>query len=115
MFRTCVLGCALACATALSVGCGKDAKPTSKEESVKVHKAVLTGLDKSVDDLKAKAEKAAGEEKTKLDAKWKAAGEKRDAAKKKLDELEKAAADKWEAVEKDLKTALADAATAVKE
>jgi len=54
-------------------------------------------------------------EKAKLEAKWKEAAAKREAAKKKLEELEKAAADKWDAVEKELKTAFEDVTKAVKE
>lgn len=115
MFRTCAIGCALTAALCLTVGCGKDAKPTNKDEALKAYKTQLTGFDKQVDELKAKADKAEGEAKTKLDAKWKEASAKRDAAKKKLEELEKAAGDKWETAEKDAKVAIEAAANAVKE
>lgn len=115
MLRTCVLGCALMGALCLTVGCGKEAKPTNKDEALKTYKVQLTAFDKQVDELKAKAEKAAGEEKAKLEAKWKESAAKRDAAKKKLEELEKVAADKWDAVEKEAKAAFEAASAAVKE
>src|SRR4051794_4341818 len=104
MLRTCVICCALAGVVGLTVGCNntKDTKPApaKKDEAVTAYKTQLGVLDKQVDDLKAKAEKAAGDDKVKLDAKLKDAAAKRDVAKKKLDELEKAAADKWEGVNK---------------
>src|SRR5262245_48845126 len=124
MLRTCVLCCALVGAVGLAIGCNnatkdtKDTKPTptvNKEETVKSYKTQLGTFDKQVDDLKAKSEKATGEEKTKLEAKLKDATAKRDAAKKKLEELEKAAADKWDATEKDVKAAFEEAAKAMKE
>ncbi len=118
MLRTCVICCAMAGAVGLTIGCtgSKDTKPSvSKDDSLKSYKTQLAGFDKQVDDLKAKADKATGEEKTKLEAKWKESAAKRDAAKKKLEELEKAAADKWDAVEKEAKTAFEDATKAVKE
>jgi hypothetical protein len=118
MFRTCVICCALAGVLGLTVGCTgtKDTKPTaSHDESVKSYKTQLGGFDTKVDELKAKADKATGEKKTELEAKWKDSAAKRDAAKKKLEELEKAAADKWDAVEKDAKHAFEEASKAVKE
>jgi hypothetical protein len=118
MLRTCVFGCALAAAVGLVIGCNnaKDTRPAAgKDESLKSYETQLSGFDKQVDELKAKAEKATGEEKTKLEAKWKEAVAKRDAAKKKLEELKKAAADKWDAVEKEAKTAFEEATKAVKE
>ncbi|QJW95431.1 sll1863 family stress response protein [Frigoriglobus tundricola] len=118
MLRTCVLCCALAGVTGLTVGCtgSKDTKPTtSKDESVKTYKTQLSAFDKHVDELKAKAEKATGEEKTKLEAKWKESAAKRDAAKRKLEDLEKAAEDKWDAVNKEAATAFDDVKKAVKE
>src|SRR5947207_2071462 len=118
MLRTCVICCALAGAVGLTVGCSnnpKDTKTTAKEESLKGYKTQLATLDKQVDDLKAKADKATGAEKVALEAKLKDATAKRDAAKKKLEELEKAAPEKWEATEKETKAAFDDAAKAVKE
>ena len=126
MLRTCVLCCALVGAIGLTIGCNntkdtntKDAKDTKpdakKDESLKSYKTQLGTFDKQVDELKAKADKATGEEKTKLEAKLKDATAKRDAAKKKLEELEKVATDKWEAAEKDVKSAFEDATKALKE
>lgn len=119
MFRTCVLCCALAGVVGLTIGCGgpsKDTKTTAKhEESIKSYKTQLTAFDKQVDELKAKTDKAVGEDKTKLEAKLKDATAKRDAAKKKVEELEKAAADKWDAVNKEVEAALEDVKKAVKE
>lgn len=125
MLRTCVICCAFVGAVGLVVGCNsskdkdtaKDTKPTptKKDEALAAFKADLGKLDKQVDELKARAEKATGEEKVKLDAKLKDAGAKRDAAKKKLDELEKAAADKWDAVSKEAESAFDDLKKAVKE
>ena len=115
--RTCVICCALAGAVGLTIGCSNNPKDTkaTKEDSLKGYKTQLAALDKQVDDLKAKADKATGEEKTKLEAKHKDATAKRDAAKKKLEELEKVAPEKWEAAEKDTKVAFDDAAKAAKE
>jgi hypothetical protein len=117
MFRTCVISCALVAAVGLTIGCTgtKDTKPAGKDEALKTYKTQLSGFDKQVDDLKAKADKATGDEKGKLEAKWKDAAAKREVAKKKLEELEKAAADKWDAAEKEAKTAFEDVTKAVKE
>ncbi len=118
MLRTCMICCAMA-VVGLAVGCNmsKDTKPTptKKDEAVTAYKARLSELDRQVDDLKAKAEKATGEEKTKLEAKWKESAGKRDAAKKKLEELEKVAADKWDAANKEAETAFDEVKKAVKE
>jgi hypothetical protein len=119
MFRTCVLGCALFGLVGLSIGCNntKDTKPTpaTHEDAIKSYKTQLGGFDVQVDELKVKADKATGEEKTKLEAKLKDAAAKRDAAKKKLEELEKAAADKWDAINKEAAAAFDDAKKVVKE
>lgn len=118
MLRTCVICCALAGVVGLAVGCNntKDTKPvTKKDEAVAAYKTQLGVLDKQVDELKAKADKATGAEKAALEAKWKESAAKRDAAKKKLEELEKAAADKWEAASKEAETAFDDVKKAVKE
>ena len=118
MLRTGVICCALAGVVGLTIGCSnsKDTKPTvNKEESLKNYKTQLAGFDKQVDDLKAKTDKATGEEKTKLEAKLKDATAKRDAAKKKLEELEKAAAEKWDATNKEVEAAFDDVKKAVKE
>lgn len=118
MLRTCVLCCALLGAVGLTIGCNgaKDTKTDAKkDESLKGYKTQLGSFDKQVDELKAKAEKATGEEKTKLEAKLKDAAAKRDAAKKKLEELEKAAADKWDAINKEAEAAFEEVKKAVKE
>ncbi len=119
MLRTCVICCALGGIVSLTVGCNlsKDTKPvpTKKDEAVTAYKSQLGVLEKQVDDLKTKADKATGDDKTKLDAKLKDAIANRGAAKKKLEELEKATADKWEAVNKEANAALDDLKKAVKE
>ena len=117
MLRTCVVCCALAGVVGLTGGCtnSKDTKPAAvkKDEAVTAYKARLGEMDKQVDDLKAKADKATGEEKTKLEAKWKESAGKRDAAKKKLEELEKVAADKWDAANKEAEAAFDEVKKAV--
>lgn len=101
-----VLGCALAAALALAVGCYNSTKPDAKHDAaLKGYEKALADLDKEVEELKATAEKATGEEKSAKEAFWKAAAEKRDAAKKKLEELKKVAAEKWDAAEKETKEA----------
>jgi archaellum component FlaC len=64
-------------------------------------KAKLDELDKKIEDLKAKAEKASGEEKIKLEQKWKDSAGKRAELAKKYEELKSAAADKWQDVKKE--------------
>src|SRR5688572_15106319 len=118
MVRTCVLGCALAGVLGMAVGCDKSKNtPTTpvvkKDEAVAAYKAKLVDLDKQVADLKAKAEKATGEENAKLAAKHKEAADKVAAAKKKLEELEKAATDKWDAANKETEAAFEEAKKAV--
>jgi hypothetical protein len=118
MLRTCVLGCALMAVLGLTIGCSnsnKDTKPaaTKKDEAVTASKARLGEVDTQLTDLKAKMDKATGDEKTRLETKYKDAAAKRDAAKKKVEELDKAAADKWEAVNKEVESALEDAKKAV--
>jgi hypothetical protein len=119
MLRTCVLCCALAGVVGLTVGCNntKDTKPEvkKKDEAVTAYKARLGDLDRQIADLKARAEKATGDDKGKLEAKLKEASAKREAALKKLDELEKAAADKWEAINKEADAAFEEVKKAVKE
>jgi uncharacterized protein HemX len=104
MLRTCVLYCAMAGVLGLAVGCSffsdtKDTKSSlsQRDEAVKTMKAKLEEMDKKIDELKAKAEKATGEEKTKLEAKWKESAGKREEFAKKYEQLKAAAADKWEA------------------
>lgn len=105
MLRTCVLSCALAGVVALAIGCVKstDTKPTTtkKDEAVSALKVKMEELDKKAADLKERAEKATGDEKMKLEAKWKESTAKQQIMTKKLDELKAAAADKWEAVKKE--------------
>ncbi len=83
----------------LAVGCqlGSQSNPPkgSQQEAVADYKAKLDGLDKKLADLKAKAEKATGDEKTKLDGKVTAATAKREAFVKKYEAMKSAAADKW--------------------
>ena len=116
MFRTFAVFCALSGAVALTIGCTGPSNTTQKKgEAVVTYKAELGQLDKQVTELKEMAEKAAGEEKVKLESRLKDLSAKRDAAKKKLEELEKAAAEKWEAVNKEAKAAFEEATRAAKE
>jgi hypothetical protein len=105
MLRTCVLYCAMAGVIGLAVGCefSKDSKDSKlplaqRDDAAKAMKVKLDEMDKKIDELKARTEKATGEEKTKLEAKWKDSAAKREAFAKKYEELKSAAADKWEAV-----------------
>ena len=107
MLRICVLGCAMAVSLALVVGCTSSSdtgngKPVitqaQKDEAVRAINDKLAAIDKKLEELKTRAEKATGEEKAKLEAKWQESAGKREALKKKYDELKSAAADKWEVI-----------------
>jgi len=113
MLRTGVLCCAVAGVLALAVGCNLTTDTKKRDEAAAAVKSKLDEMDKKIAELKEKAEKATGEEKVKLEAKWKESAGKREAAKKKLDELAAAAADKWEAVKKDADHALDELKNAV--
>src|SRR5882724_3800714 len=86
-----------------SLGCGSsvptpgtpnaDEGVTNHKARVAAYRARLSDFDKKLDDLKAKSEKATGDDKTKLQAKQKDAVANRDAAKKKIDEFEQIGAD----------------------
>ena len=116
MLRTGVLCCAMAGVLGLAVGCSDvDAKIKSRDEAATTMKTTLDDLDKKVEELKQKADKATGDEKAKLEAKWKESATKRDAAKKKLEELKAAAADKWEAVKKDAEAVFNEAKKTVEQ
>ncbi len=119
MLRTCVLCCAMLGVLGLVVGCKNSTEPTKpavkKEDAIKGYNSQLVDFDKQIAELKTKAEKATGDEKTKLEAKLKTATEKRDAAKKKLEELEKAATDKVEAINKEVQSAFDELKKAVSE
>jgi hypothetical protein len=105
MLRSRILCCATAGLLAFAAGCqsSTETKPpssstekegvTNHKARVAAHRARLGELEKKLDDQKAMVEKATGEEKSKLEAKWKESVAKRDAAKKKIDELETAGAD----------------------
>src|SRR5262245_37066280 len=99
MLRTCVLCCAMAGVVGLTVGCNLFSSGSGsikdRDEAVKTLKVKLDEMDKQLAGLKEKADKAAGEEKAKLEAKWKESSGKREAFAKKLEELKTAAADKW--------------------
>ena len=71
MLRTSVLCCALAGILTLGVGC--DSLTKSRDEAVTSMQTDLEKLDKKIAELKEKAEKAAGDEKGRLEAKWKEA------------------------------------------
>ena len=111
MLRACVLCCAVAASAVLVVGCDKpttvEVKIPARDDLVKDWNDKMKDLDKKVADLKEKAAKATGDEKVKLDAKVKEAGEKRDAFAKKFEEMKKAGADKWESFKKDAQSTFA--------
>jgi len=116
MLRTCVLCCAVAGSLGLAAGCNlrtQDNPATQRDQAITTYKVQLGDLDKKIDELKAKIEKATAEEKPKLEAKLKEAGVKRDACMKKLDEWKAAAAEKLDAAKKDAEAALADLKKAV--
>jgi predicted nuclease with TOPRIM domain len=115
MLRTGVLCCALAGVLGLAVGCNFSAEKAIKprDEAAATLKTTFDDLDKKVTELKEKMEKATGDEKARLEAKWKESSGKRDAAKKKLEELKTAAADKWEAVKKQADAAFGEFKKAV--
>lgn len=104
MNKVLVLGCALAGALALTVGCNNTTKPNTKhDEALKAYDKSLADLDKQIDDLKAQVAKATGDEKTRLEKMYAASAPYREAAAKKLAELKKAAADKWDALDSETK------------
>ena len=111
MLRTGVLCCAMAGLLGLAVGCDNLTK--SQNDAVTTMQSDLEKLDKKLADLKERADKAAGDEKPKLEAKWKEAGAKREAAKKKHDELRTAPADKFDAVKKEADAAVGEYRKAV--
>jgi hypothetical protein len=121
MTRACVLCCAAAGVLGLAVGCNSwtESKPDPKtttvhrDEAVAGYKTKLDDLDKQLAALKDKADKAAGDEKPKLEAKHKEAVAKRDAFVKKSDELKAAPADKVDAAKKAGDAALAELKKAV--
>lgn len=118
MLRTCVLCCAAAGLLGLTVGCEVKTTPSSvtiktQDDAVKAGEARLKELDASAEQLKAKLDKATGDEKVKLEAKWKESADKRAAAAKKLQELKAAAKDKWETVNKEAHQAFDDMKKAV--
>jgi hypothetical protein len=110
MLRTSVLCCAVAGIVCLTVGCNlwSDSKEAagSRDQMVAGYKTKLDEMDRKLADLKDRSEKAAGEEKPKLEAKLKEATAKRDAFKKEYEELKAAPADKVEAEKKETQTAL---------
>jgi hypothetical protein len=104
MLRSSMLCCAMAGVIGPVLGCNssKEPKPSSQteKEGVTQHKARVAALrarlgelDQKLDDLKARTDKATGEEKTKLEVKWKESVAKHDAAKKKIDQMETVGAD----------------------
>src|SRR5687768_7209833 len=105
MLRTCVLCCAAAGFVGLAVGCNGSGstKATSvqRDEAVTGLKARLDEADNKATALKEKADKAAADDKGKLEGKVKDAAAKRRDAVKKVDDLKQAAGDKWEAAKKD--------------
>ena len=110
MLRTSVLCCAMAGILSLAVGCdffgSRGMKP--RDDAVAAMKTEIDKLDKKVAELKEKADKATGDEKGRLEARWKESSAKREAVGKKLEELKTAAIDKWEAAKKDADAALGE-------
>jgi len=99
----------------LAVGCNFSAEKAVKprDEAAAALKTTFDDLDKKVVELKEKMDKATGDEKAKLEAKWKESSSKRDAAKKKLDELKTATAENWEAVKKQADAAFGELRKAI--
>jgi hypothetical protein len=64
-------------------------------------KAKLDEIDLKLSELKSRAEKATGEEKVKLEEKWKKSSGDREALAKKYEQLKTAAAEKWDAAKKE--------------
>jgi chromosome segregation ATPase len=110
MLRTAVLCCALGSVLGLTVGCNWSSSGTgalkTREEAVATFKSELDKLDKKIAELKDKAEKASGDDKSKLEARWKEIVKKREAVGKKLDEVSVAAIEKWEALKKEADNAI---------
>jgi len=98
MLRTSVLCCAMAGLFGLTVGCNPTAERAIKmrDDAVASLKPTFDGLEKKFGELKEKADKATGDEKARLETKWKESSDKRQLAKMKLDELKTATTDKWE-------------------
>jgi hypothetical protein len=117
MLRTYVLCCAVAGTLGLAIGCNRlqDSKPANapRDEVVSAYKTQLTDFDHKIADLKAKVDKAAGDDKPKLEAKLKEATAKRDAFAKKFEEYKSAATEKLEAAKKDAEAALGELKKAV--
>ena len=117
MLRTSVLCCAMAGVLGLAVGCNftTDKALKSRDDAAAALKTTLDELDRKIAELKEKADKATGEEKARLEARWKESSGKRDVAKKKVDELKTAPAGNWEAIKKEADTAVSDTRKAMGE
>ncbi|WP_439625254.1 hypothetical protein [Gemmata sp.] len=120
MLRACVLCCAVGGVAALAVGCNPnsptsgtratnpDSAATERDKATRKLEIELNNLDKKAADLKDRAARATGEEKAKLEAKWKELEPKRAEAAKKLGDLKAAAADKWDAAKNDVEHAFGE-------
>ena len=78
MLRTCLFSCAAVGLLGFAVGCKAETTPSSitiskQEDAVKDAEKMLKEFDARAADLKAKIDKATGEEKAKLEVKWKEA------------------------------------------
>ena len=116
MLRTGVLCCALAGVVCLTVGCNSWSdyrENTNRDEVVASYKTKLAEMDKKIADLKDRTDKAAGEEKPKLEAKLKEANAKREAFVKEYEELKAAPADKLDTSKKDADAAFEELQKAV--
>lgn len=110
MLRICLTIGAAVGLLGLAVGCKVESTPNSitfstREDAIKDADKTLKELDAKAAELKLKLDKAAGEEKSKLEAKWKESEGKRAQAAKKVEELKQAADEKWKAVHKETQQA----------
>lgn len=99
MLRTCAFFCALA---GFGTICGCNSPPNgnppanTRDETMREMKTKLDELDRHIDDLKHKAEKATGEEKAKLEAQWKEVSARKGEFAQKYEKLKNAAGNEWQ-------------------
>jgi hypothetical protein len=96
-----VLVCVLPSLLALQAGCNTTttidtrAAEADREAAVKNMNARLNEMDVKLAELKARAERASGEEKTRLEAKWRESAGKREQLARKCEQLQTATANGW--------------------
>ncbi len=115
MLRTCLSCCALLPILVLSVGCNqavdsRDARSATnpRDEAVKEMKIKLDEMDRNLDELKQKVERATGDEKARLETRWQDSAGKREAFAKKLEQLKSAAGNDWEAMKNETEHAFSE-------